>query len=422
MDLENQLAEKYGEFLEKHPSGTPMIDIFDYPERDAVELKLIQVSKENRGSGIGSQIMEEITDWADANNKIVVLSPSEVKRNKLIKWYKTFDFVENKGRNKDFRFMNRMIRYPQGNSRSKWVKEAEGGYKIKNDDHIEIVNLVIDTLEEAKELLNIDFEIADLMLMGSQTSDKENPDDIDVYARIVDIKDNEGELDNAPDDLVHALWETIHDELQPYYNGTVVDITVDQDEFINMDELSNPQPLIIQSANEIPDDILDIYNRMSEDRDSVPIEEQQKVQDFSLKNLYAKWPDRHNLEEPTSSKGFNRTFKKVGEISKEPIDNQIQYTFDITKEDFEKMEQGYNMFPTSYYLMDNRLEVRLKRAFQKYDRARVTVPKVDGRPQGFIIHIPIDGELYVFDWDSTINYKNASVLKFFMREMDSKNF
>jgi hypothetical protein len=123
--IEDDLQKEFHEYLEKGPKGHPYLDIFDYPDRDAIELKLIQISDKYKGQGYGTAIMNKLTKWADRNNKIIVLSPSEIKTNKLIKWYKEFDFLENKGRNKDFRFMNRMIRYPKGLTRSKWIDENQ---------------------------------------------------------------------------------------------------------------------------------------------------------------------------------------------------------------------------------------------------------------------------------------------------------
>lgn len=133
-DIEDELRAKYHEYLAKGPKGFPYLDIFDLKDRDAIELKLVEIMPEHRGKGIGRKLMKDLTDWADRNNRIIVLSPSEIKTNKLIKWYKEFDFLENKNRNKDFRFMNRMIRYPKGLTRSKWIDfrndhTAESGSK-----------------------------------------------------------------------------------------------------------------------------------------------------------------------------------------------------------------------------------------------------------------------------------------------------
>ncbi len=119
--IEDDLRKEFHEYLEKGPKGYPYLDIFDYPGRNAIELKLVEIAKEYRGKGYGTALMNKLIKWADDNGKIIVLSPSEIKTNKLIKWYKEFGFLENRSRNKDFRFMSRMIRYPKGLTRSKWI-------------------------------------------------------------------------------------------------------------------------------------------------------------------------------------------------------------------------------------------------------------------------------------------------------------
>lgn len=76
----------------------------------------IEVDKELRKQGFGTKAMEEITRYADAKGKRVMLSPStdfgatSVKR--LKDFYKRFGFVENKGANKDFTTKETMIREP----------------------------------------------------------------------------------------------------------------------------------------------------------------------------------------------------------------------------------------------------------------------------------------------------------------------
>lgn len=145
--LETDLRNKYKDSIE-------YLDIFP-PKHGAFELKLIEVKKEKRGTGVGTKIMRDICDYADSNGYIIVLSPSEIKTSKLIKWYKGFDFLENKGRNKDFRFWSRMIRYPLGLTRSKWIDkypaEAEQtvSWKPKN-----IGNPKFMTLEQLERIAN----------------------------------------------------------------------------------------------------------------------------------------------------------------------------------------------------------------------------------------------------------------------------
>ena len=79
-------------------------------------LDSIVVPKERRKEGVGSKAMEDIVQWADELGVIVSLHPSSDFGGsvaKLRKFYAKFGFVPNKGRNKDFRTRDAMIRYPK---------------------------------------------------------------------------------------------------------------------------------------------------------------------------------------------------------------------------------------------------------------------------------------------------------------------
>ena len=82
-------------------------------------LSKIVVPKELRGTGIGSKTMQDIVDRMDREGAIIVLTPDTAfggSKGRLIKFYKSFGFVPNKGRNKDFRYRETMIRYPSATS------------------------------------------------------------------------------------------------------------------------------------------------------------------------------------------------------------------------------------------------------------------------------------------------------------------
>ena len=71
------------------------------------------VPEEQRNQGVGSTVMRDIAQWADINGKTITLSPSgdfggSVVR--LKKFYKSFGFVENKGKNKDYEISESMYR------------------------------------------------------------------------------------------------------------------------------------------------------------------------------------------------------------------------------------------------------------------------------------------------------------------------
>lgn len=92
-NLEDTLSQKYGVNLE----------IYEYD--DYVELKKIVVPKHMRGDGIGSDVIEELIDYCKDNKKNLFTTPSSAFGGsvvKLIKFYKSFGFKDNLGKNRDF--------------------------------------------------------------------------------------------------------------------------------------------------------------------------------------------------------------------------------------------------------------------------------------------------------------------------------
>lgn len=73
------------------------LDLYDNGKY--LELSRIEIPKESRGSGTGSDVMKIITDLADKENKKIYLTPSKdfgassIKR--LESFYKGFGFIKN---------------------------------------------------------------------------------------------------------------------------------------------------------------------------------------------------------------------------------------------------------------------------------------------------------------------------------------
>lgn len=85
-----------------------------------IKLNLIEVPKETRKTGVGSQAMMELCRLADKAKLRITLSPAlkdprhgTTSRSRLIEFYKRFGFKQNKGRNKDFTISDAMIRDPR---------------------------------------------------------------------------------------------------------------------------------------------------------------------------------------------------------------------------------------------------------------------------------------------------------------------
>ncbi len=116
---ENDESFHSAEHLRNHfHNKYPGVDVqfHDNTHHNHSTLSMIHVSKEHQRKGIGTEVMKSIGSYADKHKRIVTLSPEKrpngPSKSKLESWYKSHGFVHNKGRNKDFRFSDSMIRMP----------------------------------------------------------------------------------------------------------------------------------------------------------------------------------------------------------------------------------------------------------------------------------------------------------------------
>ena len=90
-----------------------------YEKNGVLNLSKIEVPKEQRNSGIGTNVMNQIINYADSTGNKVTLTPSTdfgaSSVSRLKDFYNKFGFVENKGKNKDFSTRETMYRNPQDN-------------------------------------------------------------------------------------------------------------------------------------------------------------------------------------------------------------------------------------------------------------------------------------------------------------------
>ena len=79
-----------------------------------LELSRVIVPKEERGSGVGSMVMQKVIEYADKNNKKIYLTPSKdfgaTSTARLEKFYKDFGFVKNVYRDES---RESMVRFPE---------------------------------------------------------------------------------------------------------------------------------------------------------------------------------------------------------------------------------------------------------------------------------------------------------------------
>ena len=100
------------EIKEKYKNSFKTINIYEYNNKISIDLIIVK----EKNSGEGTKLMKDICEYADKSKKIIILSPSDDfggNKKRLIEFYKRFEFVENKGKNKDFEIFESMYRLPK---------------------------------------------------------------------------------------------------------------------------------------------------------------------------------------------------------------------------------------------------------------------------------------------------------------------
>lgn len=78
-------------------------------------LSKIYVPPQDRGRGYARRVMQQIIEYADQKGCILALTPSNqfgASLPRLIAFYRSLGFRPNKGRGKDYRISEQMIRQP----------------------------------------------------------------------------------------------------------------------------------------------------------------------------------------------------------------------------------------------------------------------------------------------------------------------
>ena len=124
-----KLSEKTSDSLANIENKFKDVSLDLYEKDSTINLSRIVVPKGMRKSGVGTDVMQDLTSYADKTGQRVVLTPSSVfggNVKKLKDFYKRFGFIENKGKNKDFTTMESMIRSPQP-ARQQEIVSAQRG-------------------------------------------------------------------------------------------------------------------------------------------------------------------------------------------------------------------------------------------------------------------------------------------------------
>ncbi len=97
-------SSKLDELVRQLKSSFLGLDLYVYETLKTIHVSRINVPKDQRGKGIGSKVLTALKDYARQVSKPLVLVP-EAERGKkqaLEDFYKSNDFVYNKGRRKDW--------------------------------------------------------------------------------------------------------------------------------------------------------------------------------------------------------------------------------------------------------------------------------------------------------------------------------
>ena len=115
-----QLTESINDFSKYLQKKYELTTLFLSDYNGTLELSMLEVPKAARKQGTGTAAMTEIVQYADKQQKRITLTPGSTddrhgttSYGRLVKFYKRFGFVENKGRKKDFTTRAGMYRNPQ---------------------------------------------------------------------------------------------------------------------------------------------------------------------------------------------------------------------------------------------------------------------------------------------------------------------
>ena len=101
-----------------------------------VSINNMIVKEDLRNKGIGQNILNDIIEYANKNNKTITLTPTSEfnTKDRLKKWYKKNGFVENKGKNTNFLISDTMYKLPNSNKKyslptKEWQQYLDENYK-----------------------------------------------------------------------------------------------------------------------------------------------------------------------------------------------------------------------------------------------------------------------------------------------------
>lgn len=129
---ERDTIETLEDIEEKYEDLT--LDVFE--KGNVLSLGRIVIPEGKRGEGVGSNVMQDLIDYADKNNLKIILTPSTdfgaTSVARLNKFYKKFGFIDNRGKNRDFSHKESMYRVPEESQQEGQVKPDVSTTEVKD--------------------------------------------------------------------------------------------------------------------------------------------------------------------------------------------------------------------------------------------------------------------------------------------------
>ena len=155
----------------KYKNQTDQLNIFENKD-NTISINNLVVKKNLRNKGIGQNILNDIMNYADKNNKTITLTPTSeyLTKSKLTNWYKRNGFVENKGKNTDFSISDTMYRLAKNNTQNNQNIKDDGVRSMKKNANRTPKNNIINNLmkdiilkekDNFKSTIKIDTNVVD---------------------------------------------------------------------------------------------------------------------------------------------------------------------------------------------------------------------------------------------------------------------
>ena len=122
--IQDILTKKYEDVIEQ---------LWLYEKDDVIKVSAIVIEPKKRELGYGTKIMKDIIAYADKKKMTVILTPSSDfggDKKRLTNFYKGFNFVPNRGVNKDYKYSSTMLRLPENIETDK-TNNIKGGLADK---------------------------------------------------------------------------------------------------------------------------------------------------------------------------------------------------------------------------------------------------------------------------------------------------